>query len=48
MVPSGFYYFGSISNGAYATIKPVAGGDNFDGISIEFLLGNGLRRHQVL
>ena len=47
-VPAGFYYFGSISNGAYATIKPVAGGDNYDGISIALLLASGIRRHKLL
>ena len=44
-VPAGFYYFSSISNGTYATLKPLAGGDNYDGISIALLLEAGLRRH---
>src|SRR5205823_986181 len=44
IVPSGYYYFGSISNGAYATLKPLAGGDVYDGISVALLLAQGLHR----
>ena len=44
LVPAGYYYFGSISNGTHATLKPLAGGDEFDGISVALLLAQGLRR----
>lgn len=44
LVPDGHYYFGSISNNTYATLKPLAGGDIFDGISVSSLLANGLCR----
>ena len=44
LVPAGHYYFGSISNGAYATLKPLVGGDIYDGIKVSTLLANGLQR----
>jgi hypothetical protein len=44
LVPSGYYYFGSISNYEYATLKPLTGGDNFEKIKICSLLENGLNR----
>jgi 5-methylcytosine-specific restriction endonuclease McrA len=44
LVPAGYYYFGSISNEAFATLKPLAGGDVFDGISVSLLLQHGLSR----
>jgi hypothetical protein len=47
LVPTGYYYFGSISNGAYATLKPLAGGDIYDGISIALLLKQDLRRVEI-
>ena len=47
LVPTGYYYFGSISNGAYATLKPLAGGDVFDGISVAMLLAQGLHRVDI-
>ena len=47
VVPSGYYYFGSISNGAYATLKPLAGGDFYEGISVASLLAQGLHRVDV-
>ncbi len=43
-VPSGYYLFGSISNGTNATLKPMAGGDVYDGIRIDLLLEKGLSR----
>ena len=46
-VPSGYYYFGSISNGEYATLKPLSGGDVYDGISVAKLLAEGLHRVDV-
>lgn len=48
LVPAGHYYFGSISNSTYATLKPLAGGDIFDGISLSALLANGLHRVEEL
>jgi CRISPR-associated endonuclease Csn1 len=47
LVPAGYYYFGSISNGTYATLNPLAGGDVYDGISIALLLAQGLRRKEL-
>jgi CRISPR-associated endonuclease Csn1 len=47
LVPTGYYYFGSISNGAYATLKPLAGGDVYDGISVASLLEHGLHRVEI-
>ena len=44
LVPAGHYYFGSVSNGTQATLKPLAGGDIFDGINVSMLLDNGLQR----
>ena len=46
-VPRGYYYFGSISNARSATLKPLKGGDNFDGISIKALLAAGLKRVEI-
>ena len=47
LVPIGYYYFGSISNGTQATLKPLAGGDIFDGISVAMLLAQGLHRVDI-
>jgi len=44
LVRADHYYFGSISNGAYATLKPLVGGDIHDGIKVSALLANGLQR----
>ena len=44
LVPTGYYYFGSVSNGVYATLKPLVVGDVFDGISMNALLAHGLHR----
>ena len=44
LVPAGHSYFGSICNGAYATLKPLVGGDIYDGIKVSTLLSNGLER----
>jgi CRISPR-associated endonuclease Csn1 len=41
---AGFYYFGSISNEASMTLKPLAGGDTLPGRMVDALLAAGLRR----
>ena len=47
LVPAGYYYFGSISNGVQATLKPLSGGDIYDGINLASLLAQGLRRMEL-
>ena len=44
LVPADHYYFGSISNGKQATLKPLIGGDIYDGINLSVLLAKGLQR----
>jgi CRISPR-associated endonuclease Csn1 len=46
-LPRGYYYFGSISNGRSMTLKPLKGGDNFEGISVTGLLAAGLKRVEI-
>jgi hypothetical protein len=46
ITPAGFYYFGSISNEASMTLKPLAGGDTLPGRMVDALLSAGLRRFE--